>query len=155
MSVGNFQVIQLPPDRVEITLVGVVTDATVKGLLEHLQARYSTQWGKLVLVELSGAREVAESARAPLILVQDFWKTRSRRSAWLADQSLMRGLALYVIHSAGDGNARVFSSRDQADEWFQVKEQRAESARQRTLAHLEDAKRALEEVRRINAGGQK
>ena len=43
----------------------------------------------------------------------------------------------------GDGNARALATREQVDEWFQVKELRAESARQRTLAHLEDAKRAL------------
>jgi ABC-type transporter Mla MlaB component len=146
MSVGTFQIVQPTPERVDITLRGSVTDAVLTNLLQQLKVRFASARDALVLFNLSEVTEVTPAGRVVLVQVQGFWKTRARRTAYVAEQARMRGLALYVVHASADGNARALSNSAQVAEWFQVAELRTDSARQRTLEHLAAARRILAEM---------
>ena len=65
---------------------------------------------------------VSVEARSELALLQRWLNTQARRSVYLSRRPLFRGVALWIMHTAPDPSARVFSDRDQAEAWLEIVE---------------------------------
>lgn len=76
------------------------------------------------IVVTSGITECAEAAKKELVNLQKALHPRIRRSAWIDERARFRGVALWVMHLAGDQNAKAVNSLEAARVWLESKELR-------------------------------
>lgn len=71
-----------------------------------------------VLLDLREVERCALDSRHALLELQLGLKAAGRRTAYVAGRPRIRGLALWVIHRAGDERAKVVAKSAQAEAWL-------------------------------------
>ena len=84
-----------------------------------------------VVVDLTEAAAFSLVARPALVKMHKAIEKAASRTAYLADRALLRGLALWVCHQAGDPNAKPVATRAELDKWLGDTASRVALARNR------------------------
>lgn len=132
----KFEVRLLPGNRVRADLYGALDQSTAQEL-EKEMLKVCGQFPPKsleVLISLVGTTNCALEARPVLAHMQKELAPRARRTAYVDERPLMRGMALWVMHLAADGNAKAVSTEAQAEQWLQGHDDRSQAARMRTVA---------------------
>jgi hypothetical protein len=109
------------PGRLRITLHGGFDEPQAIELERAIKARFSEP----VLQDIAVIHDFTQLdgctilARSVLVRIQELLATRVRRSVFLCDKSLFRGLALWITHISGDDNAKAVTTVEQLEEWLQ------------------------------------
>lgn len=82
-----------------------------------------------VLVITNGLTDCTETAKKQLVELQREFASKVRRSAWVDERARFRGIALWVMHLAGDPRGKAVSTLDQAARWLSSTEVREEQGR--------------------------
>ena len=126
------------PDRLVITLRGEF-DADDARLLEaaireHLSG--AAPGALVALIHLSDLTRCTLAGREGLLAVQKLLGGVARRTAYLAQRPIFRGLGLWICHQAPDSNARTFPSPDLAASWLGSAEPRERALADRAVAWI-------------------
>lgn len=89
-----------------------------------------------VLFDLQAVRTFDFDMRAALLSLHSAVAKQARRTVYLATRAHIRGLALWLIHSAGDPAASVAMNLPQAEAWLLQGKERVTWALERTEAAL-------------------
>ena len=120
ITAATWSLAQAEPGRVLITLRGDFEEAHAVALettlREHLTA---VPPGALeVVVSIGDLTRCSVEAREVLLRAQRYLGGVARRTAYVANRPLFRGVGLWICHHAPDANARTFASLAQADVWL-------------------------------------
>ena len=128
---STFQIKQASPDQLRIELFGFVDAVRIAELEKELTATVRKLPAKsfTVVVSTVGVIECAMDAREGLVRVQQLLAPAATRTAYVDDRPAFRGLALWVVHLAADGNAKAVSSMEHARAWLSSTVQRVDGAR--------------------------
>jgi len=132
------QIKQAAPNEVRVELFGPLDQ---KGA-EALERELETATSKLpprsfaVVLNLIGMTDCAMGAREALVRIQVRLRSTASRTAWLDDRPRFRGLALWVMHLAEDGNAKAVATQEQARQWLSSSTSRVLDAQQRAEANV-------------------
>lgn len=127
-----------------IALHGDFDEAQAKGLDLALRERMTriTPGVLAVVFDLNALQRCSVEGRAMLAELQRYLGEVARRTAYVTNRPLFRGVALWICHSAPDANARAFPSADAATGWLAASEGRGELL-QRSASTWIDRARAL------------
>lgn len=111
-----------------VALHGDFDEAAARGLDAEIRARMTrTAPGSYAVVfDLNGLRRCSVEGRAILAELQRHLGGIARRTAYVTNRPLFRGVALWICHSAPDANARAFPSTGSAAAWLDSSEARGE-----------------------------
>jgi hypothetical protein len=151
MSESLYMLEKLQEDVLLVKLSGMLNQEAVDRLGHALEERWRELFGPrdagsperardarptkasaarpLVLIDMREVTGCDIAARTALIRVQSYLRTRAARTAYLADQPRLRGLALWVAHLAGDAGAKAVPTQSAADAWLGRTEGRVVDAR--------------------------
>ena len=103
-----------------VSLRGDLDEASAESLEQTLRdcLAEETPGSKVLLVDLKELRRCSVGARGVLAKLQRHVGGLVRRTAWVGDRPIFRGIALWVCHCAPDSNARTFSSIADAKGWL-------------------------------------
>ncbi len=102
-------------------------DARSARALQH-SAEHELPACRHLVVDLRGLRACHPGARSLLVGVHTTWASRAERIAYLATEARFRGLSLWIMHMAGDENAKAVGSQAQVTRWLGAREGRQEQA---------------------------
>jgi len=113
---------------ITISLRGDFGEVEAKALDAGLRERLGgTAPGVHVLVfDLDGLRRCSVEGRAVLAELQRYLGGVARRTAYVTNRPLFRGVALWICHSATDANARAFPTLAAATAWLTSSEARGD-----------------------------
>jgi anti-anti-sigma regulatory factor len=89
-----------------------------------------------VLFDLQAVRTFDLEVRAVLIALHRSVAKQARRTVYLATRAHIRGLALWLIHTADDPSSSVAMSQSQAESWLTLGKDRVSWALERTQQAL-------------------
>lgn len=119
---ANFRV-KLTETELRIELFGNFDPKSAVELLAAVQAQLSHPITTCLLSTM-GLLDCAESARLELVKLQRLLGGKGARTAWVDDRARFRGVALWVMHLAKDGNAKAVANPDAARRWLLATESR-------------------------------
>lgn len=99
--------------------------------LFHILTTVATRQVEL-LFDLSEVRSFDVDARKQLVELQKMISPSVSRTVYFAIRPHIRGLALWIIHCAGDQNASVVMSTEEAESWLKGTSGRLATREQRT-----------------------
>lgn len=117
-------------NQLKVECFGVLDAPAVTALLAETKTLLNgrAEVGQ-VLVITSAVTDCTEPAKKELVALQREFSAKGRRSAWLDERARFRGIALWVMHLAGDAQGKAVSSLDQALRWLSSTEMREEQGR--------------------------
>ncbi|MEW6435046.1 MAG: hypothetical protein AB1730_26395 [Myxococcota bacterium] len=127
---ANF-VLKSSGPELKVDLFGVLTAQAVREVLSAITPKLSGV--SACIINTMGVNDCLEEARAELVRLQQAVAARVRRTAWVDDRARFRGVALWVMHLAGDPNAKAVANADQAAKWLASNELREAAAERRTV----------------------
>lgn len=107
-------------NQLRVELFGMLDEPSAV-LLEGALSREVSKFASgsfSVLFVLAGMSDCTMQARMVLARIQGVLAKKARRTVYLDDRPRFRGMALWVMHLAGDGNAKAVSSPEQARQWL-------------------------------------
>jgi anti-anti-sigma regulatory factor len=112
--------------RLVVTLRGELDEPTAQRLAQALRDKTAaaTPGAYDVVFDLNGLRRCSVEARGVLADLQRYLGGCTRRTAYVTNRPIFRGLALWVCHTAPDSNARTFPSLGHAKTWMNSQERR-------------------------------
>lgn len=130
-------------DRLRITLRGEFEERHAVALEATLRERLADVAAGAIeaVIDIGGLLRCSVEAREVLLRTQRSLGGVARRTAYIANRPLFRGLGLWICHQAPDAHARTFVSLAQAEPWL------AESVR-RDEDLARNAARWLDRVRK-------
>lgn len=113
---------------ITVSLRGDLDEGQAQGLETALRERLSgTSPGVFAAVfDLDALRRCSVEGRAVLAELQRYLGGVIRRTAYVTNRPLFRGVALWICHSAPDGNARTFPNLAMAEAWLGSSENRGD-----------------------------
>lgn len=117
--------------ELKVDLFGVLSAQAVREVMTAVTPKLSGVTG--CIINTMGVNDCLEEARAELVRLQQAVAARVRRTAWVDDRARFRGVALWVMHLAGDPNAKAVANADQAAKWLASTELREAAAERRTV----------------------
>jgi hypothetical protein len=102
-----------------------------QGLLAAVKEALTGAKVTQVLVLTNSVTDIPEAGKKELVALQRLL-CDGRRTAWVDERARFRGVALWVMHLAGDTNGKAVSTLAQAEAWLKSSEAR-ESLGQRTV----------------------
>jgi hypothetical protein len=130
MGAGSFQ-LKVSGDQMRVEVFGILDVQPATRLEAELgTALAAGPAGSLnLVVNTTSLSDCAFDARPALVKMQRRVAGLVRRTAWMDDRPKFRGLALWVMHEAGDPNARATANAEQAKQWLAESVDRVTSAR--------------------------
>lgn len=121
------------PGRLRVVLRGDLDEASAARLELTLRDRLAAvaPGSQVILFDLGDLRRCSVGAREVLSRAQRHIGGLARRTAWVTDRPIFRGLALWVCHSAPDSNARAFATDADASGWLGSDDAREDVLRER------------------------
>jgi anti-anti-sigma regulatory factor len=112
--------------RLVVTLRGELDEPTAQRLAQALRDKTAaaTPGAYDVVFDLNGLRRCSVEARGVLADLQRYLGGCTRRTAYVTNRPIFRGLALWVCHTAPDSNARTFPSLGHAKTWMSSQDRR-------------------------------
>ena len=110
--------------RLIVRLAGELTAAAAAHVDRDLRASSYLARHVDVVVDLRQLERCEPGARAILVDVHRLCADGGRRSAYVADVPLFRGLALWIAHVTGDQHSRAVGTMAQAKAWLRASELR-------------------------------
>jgi hypothetical protein len=105
-------------ERIEIALLGAFDEPDALDLERKLNGERGRS-RLLVVFDLRRLESCTILARSVLARIQkEVLAPIARRTAYVADRPLFRGLALWITHVSEDENAKTVANDDQAQEWL-------------------------------------
>jgi len=89
-----------------------------------------------VVINLSDLARCDVDGRQALLGVQRYLGRLARRTVYVAERPLFRGLGLWLCHNAPDSNARTFPSLEQARAWLVADDRREDALAQRAATWI-------------------
>ncbi len=118
--------------RLHVKLSGVLDKEAVAresaGMLSALTSNV-----KQVLIETSAVTACPEAARPDLVGLQKALSAGGRRTAWVDERAVFRGMALWVMHLASDPVGKAVATMSQAETWLASNEQRESVASKKAV----------------------
>lgn len=114
--------------QLKVELSGVLDTPVVTALLAEARALLSGSVSH-VLVNTNAVTDCTEAAKKELVALQRELSAKGRRSAWLDERARFRGIALWVMHLAGDPQGKAVSTLEQALRWLSSTEAREANGR--------------------------
>lgn len=134
-------------DRIILRLRGIVAKDDIAALHEEVAAIRTEHEGPLdVLFDFTAVERCEVPTRHALLEIQKILRTGPGRTAYVSDRPQIRGIALWVIHQADDGRAKVIGLVIQAEKWFAQKTERlpeATSKGSKLAQHLASVRRLV------------
>ena len=111
-----------------VSLRGELDEVQAQALAAELHQRLNgTAPGVFAIVfDLDQLRRCSVEGRAVLAELQRYLGGLIRRTAYITNRPLIRGVALWICHSAPDSNARAFANLDAAEVWLAASEARGD-----------------------------
>ncbi|MEZ4384451.1 MAG: hypothetical protein R3A79_24190 [Nannocystaceae bacterium] len=115
--------------RLSVNLRGELDEPAAQRLSQALRdmTAAATPGAYDVVFDLNGLRRCSVEARGVLAELQRYLGGCTRRTAYVTNRPIFRGLALWVCHTAPDSNARTFPSLGHAKSWMNSSESRLDS----------------------------
>lgn len=110
-------------ETLTIECFGVLDSGAVLALLELVRESLKNQAIRRAIVITNGSEDCSESAKKELVVVQREL-SQGRRTAWVDERARFRGIALWVMHLAGDAHGKAVSTTKQAEQWLESNEAR-------------------------------
>lgn len=131
-----FSIKQLTPTELRVELFGPLDERGAAGLEKELETALTKLQPKAftVVINSMGMTDCAMNAREALVRIQTRLAKLAARTAWLDDRPRFRGLALWVMHLAEDGNAKALSTMEQVRAWLMSSVDRVQDAQLRAEA---------------------
>jgi hypothetical protein len=138
----SFTIASHPSGRLDITLLGAFDEPDALELERQLtQDRGGAR--SSVFFDLRQLESCTILARSVLARIQkDVVAPSARRTAYVADRSLFRGLALWITHVSEDENAKTVATDEQAQEWLSSSASRVADLQERMGRSVERAKQS-------------
>lgn len=132
----GFSIKQATPSEVRVELFGPLDERGAQGLERDLEMALSKLTPKAfsVVINSMGMTDCAMNARETLVRIQARLAKVAARTAWIDDRPKFRGLALWVMHLAADGNAKALATMEQVREWLVSSVDRVRDAQVRAEA---------------------
>lgn len=127
---ANYQLKNSGPE-LRVDLFGVLTAPVVRELAAAVAPRLPET--SRCVFNTMGVSDCLEESRVELVRLQRLVAADGRRSAWVDDRARFRGVALWVMHLAGDPFAKAVATAEQAARWLASTEAREAAAAQRTV----------------------
>lgn len=120
VTAATWSIAQAEHGRVQITLRGDFEEPHAVALEATLRERLAAApAGALeVVVNIGDLTRCSVEARDVLLRTQRYLGGVARRTAYVANRPLFRGVGLWICHHAPDANARTFASPAQAEVWL-------------------------------------
>ncbi|MBK8262496.1 MAG: STAS domain-containing protein [Nannocystis sp.] len=99
------------------------------------------------IINLSDLARCDVDGRQGLLDIQRYLGRLARRTVYVAERPLFRGLGLWLCHNAPDSNARTFPSLEQARAWLASDERREDALAQRAASWIGRLRGAGREAR--------
>jgi ABC-type transporter Mla MlaB component len=111
---------------ITISLCGELDESQAQTLAAELRERLTsvTPGTYAIVFDLDELRRCSVEGRAVLAELQRYLGGVIRRTAYVTNRPLIRGVALWICHSAPDANARAFPTHDAAAAWLSSSEAR-------------------------------
>ncbi len=110
-------------DTLTVDCFGVLDSPSVLALLELVRESLKNKLIRRAIVITNNAPDCSESAKKELVVVQREL-AEGRRTAWVDERARFRGIALWVMHLAGDSQGKAVSTVEQAQRWLDSSEAR-------------------------------
>jgi hypothetical protein len=138
-----FDLAEGPDGLLLVRLSGDFDEQTALHLEDTMRAALVGKPGQRnVLFDLCNLTSCSIMARSVLTRIQtELVAPWAKRTAYVADRALFRGLALWVLHVSADDNAHAVVDRAAAERWFREDKGRLADAQNR-LASFTRAARA-------------
>lgn len=120
MGAGRFVVRRVAANQLELELAGELAERTLRDCEAEVRAQLSVAKPGAVraIVELRAVEGYSFEARDALVALQRHLGAKAGQTAYLADTSAGRGLALWVMHMAEGQVIKCFARRAEADAWL-------------------------------------
>lgn len=111
---------------ITVSLYGELDESRAQTLDAELRERLTvaTPGAYAMTFDLGELRRCSVEGRAVLAELQRYLGGVIRRTAYVTNRPLIRGVALWICHSAPDANARAFPTHDAAAAWLSSSEAR-------------------------------
>ncbi|MEZ4450939.1 MAG: STAS domain-containing protein [Nannocystaceae bacterium] len=129
-------------NTITVALGGDFDEAVARSLDAALRERMTrtTPGTYSVVFDLNGLRRCSVEGRAILAELQRHLGGIARRTAYVTNRPLFRGVALWICHSAPDANARTFPSTGHANAWLESSDNRGDVLEQGAVQWVARAK---------------
>lgn len=124
---GPFSIEPFGDERFRLIVNGEVTKGQISTLKDVIDQWPAALPPPGLIVDLRETDQIERDARLGLVEVHQALKAKAGRSVYIAHSPLLRGLALWVIHMAGDQRAEVVGSMGQAHAWLESEDGRVAS----------------------------
>lgn len=116
----NWSIASREHGRLVVTLCGDLDVAGADALAVELRRRLesASPGSHEVYYDLDGLTRCSVDARSALLRIQRFLAGVARRTAYVANRPLFRGVGLWICHQAPDANARTFAAAAHAHAWL-------------------------------------
>lgn len=122
----------LTGNRLHVKLSGILDKEAVAREAVGIQSAL-TPGVKQVLIETSAVTACPETARPDLVGLQKALCAGGRRTAWVDERAVFRGMALWVMHLASDPVGKAVATMSQAEAWLSSNEQRESVASKKVV----------------------
>lgn len=109
MTIPALSLVRANNGLTRVTLVGRLKEADLLAFETELRVQLSAapELSLDVVIDLSGITDFCHECRDILVRIHQFALTRSRNIVIVANQPSTRGLALWMMHMAGDRGAKI------------------------------------------------
>jgi len=126
-AMGTFEFSESGEGYVELAIDGVLDASRLKELEAAVDAWPAAAPPPALLLDLRRTDRIEQQIRVALVDVHRALKAKAGRSVYLAESPVLRGMALWILHLAGDQRASVVGSLVQARAWLTGSEGRVAS----------------------------
>jgi anti-anti-sigma regulatory factor len=110
-------------DTLMIECFGLLDAAVVKAMTDEVKIALEKQSASGVVVITTQVTDCPEAGKKELVSFQRL-VSRGRHTAWVDERARFRGIALWVMHLAEDGQGKAVSSTLLANQWIRSTEAR-------------------------------
>ena len=107
---------ELTTDRYIWTLSGSFDVEDAAKLCQAIEERPETR--DFIVVDMRSLERCSRPARRMLVMAHRLWAERAHKIAYLASEARIRGLSLWIMHMAGDENAKAVGTDVQLEAWL-------------------------------------
>jgi hypothetical protein len=115
--------VQVEGETLKVDCGATLDVATVQALLAAVKESVTGARVAQAIVLTGRIEDVTEQVKRELVAFQRELSL-GRRTAWVDERARFRGIALWIMHLAGDANGKAVSTMTQAEEWLRSNESR-------------------------------
>ncbi|MFO0600820.1 MAG: hypothetical protein U0228_36255 [Myxococcaceae bacterium] len=118
---------QVSEGTLRIDCTGTLDAATVRSICDDVKAMPGREGVRRAIVVTTAVADIVEAGKKELVNLQREL-CATCRTAWVDERARFRGVALWVMHLAGDLNGKAVATMQQAEAWLSSSESREDRA---------------------------